>query len=78
MDITSNGEKHIKEYFLIHSALDNIDIILKSKRDFFLGQIKNDDIVLYAYVNSIRNYSSKLELRLLLILGSKKEIERSL
>jgi hypothetical protein len=59
MDIIASGEKHIKEYFLIHAALDNIDMLLKSKRDYFLGQIKSDDIILYAYVNSVRYPSVK-------------------
>jgi hypothetical protein len=49
------GEKHIKEYFLIHSALDSIDMMVKSKRDYYLGQVKNDDLTIYAYVNAIRS-----------------------
>ena len=53
--ITST-EKHIKEYFLIHASLDTVDLIIKNKRDYFLGQIKSDDTVLYAYVNSISIY----------------------
>ena len=52
--VIANGEKHIKEYFLIHAALDSIDMIVKNKKEFFLGQVKSDDIVLYAYVNAIR------------------------
>ncbi len=54
MDLVPAGEKHIKEYFLIHSSLDTIDMMLRSKKDYFLGQLKSDDVVLYAFVNAIR------------------------
>lgn len=54
MDLVPAGEKHIKEYFLIHSSLDTIDLMLRSKKDYFLGQLKSDDVVLYAFVNAIR------------------------
>lgn len=50
----SGSERQVKEYFLIHSSLDNVDLILKSKKDYFLGPIKSDDLSLYAYVNSVR------------------------
>jgi len=26
---------------------------MKNKKDFFLGQIKSDDIIIYAYVNAV-------------------------
>lgn len=54
MDLTPSGERHIKEYFLIHSSLDTIDMMTKSKKDYFLGQLKTDDVVLYGYVNAVR------------------------
>lgn len=54
----SQTEKQVKEYFLVHSSLDNIDMILKNKRDYFLGQIKTDDILHYAFVNAARTSSS--------------------
>lgn len=54
IDLVPAGERHIKEYFLIHSALDTIEMNLKSRKDYFMGQVKSDDVILYAYVNSIR------------------------
>ena len=50
----SNQEKQVKEYFVVHSALDSIDNALKVRKEFYLGQIKTDDILLYAYVNAVR------------------------
>jgi hypothetical protein len=44
----------VKEYFLVHAALDNIDLAIKAKRDYFLGQVKSDDLILYAFVNAVR------------------------
>jgi hypothetical protein len=44
----------VKEYFLVHSSLDSIDLLLKNKKDFFLGQVKTDDITLFAYINAVR------------------------
>ncbi len=64
MDLVPSGEKHIKEYFLIHSSLDTIDMMVRSKKDYYLGQIKSDDTVLYAYVNPVRNISIKKKLDL--------------
>lgn len=49
-------EMSVKEYFLVHAALDNIDLAVRSKRDYFLGQVKSDDLTLYAYVNSVRTH----------------------
>ncbi len=31
-------------------------MMVKSKRDYYLGQVKNDDLTLFAYVNAIRKY----------------------
>ena len=55
-------EMNIKEYFLIHAALDNIELSVKQKRDYFLGQVKSDDLVLYAFVNSVRKYEEMQKL----------------
>lgn len=44
----------VKDYFLVHAALDNIDLTLRAKRDYFLGQIRSDDLTLYSYVNAVR------------------------
>lgn len=44
----------VKEYFLVHAALDNIDLALRTKKDYFLGQVKSDDLTLYAFVNAVR------------------------
>ena len=49
----SQTDKNLKEYFIIHSALDNIEIVAKSKKDFYLGLQKIDDMPIFAYVNSI-------------------------
>ena len=48
----------VKDYFLVHAALDNIDLALRSKRDYFLGQIRSDDLTLYSYVNAVRTLLS--------------------
>lgn len=45
---------NVKEYFLVHAALDNVDLAVKGRRDYYLGQIKSDDLTLYAFVNSVR------------------------
>lgn len=50
----SQSEMNVKEYFLVHAALDNIDLAIKSRRDYFLGQVKSDDLTLYSYVNAVR------------------------
>lgn len=47
----------VKDYFLVHAALDNIDLALRSRRDYFLGQVKSDDLTLYSYVNAVRTPS---------------------
>jgi hypothetical protein len=44
----------VKEYFLVHAALDNIDLAIRTKKDYFLGQVKSDDLTLYAFVNAVR------------------------
>ena len=62
---------------MVHSALDSIDNALKTKKDYYLGQIKTDDILLYAYVNAVRKQCSIPEVRMILVLGSKKEIDKS-
>jgi hypothetical protein len=49
----SQTEKNLKEYFLIHSALDNIDLLAKSKKDYFLGFIKVDEMPIFAYLNCL-------------------------
>jgi hypothetical protein len=51
----SQSEMSVKEYFLVHAALDNIDLAIRTKKDYFLGQVKSDDLTLYAYVNAVRN-----------------------
>jgi hypothetical protein len=51
----SAQEMSVKEYFLVHAALDNIDLAVRSKKDYFLGQVKSDDLALYAFVNAVRN-----------------------
>lgn len=50
----SQSEMSVKEYFLVHAALDNIDLAIRSKKEYFLGQVKSDDLTLYAYVNAVR------------------------
>jgi hypothetical protein len=50
----SQSEMNVKEYFLVHAALDNIDLAIKGRRDYFLGQVKSDDLTLYAFVNAVR------------------------
>lgn len=43
----------VKEYFLVHASLDSVDFLMKSKKDYFLGLIKVDDQLVYAYINSV-------------------------
>lgn len=54
----SAQEMSVKEYFLVHAALDNIDLALRTKKDYFLGQVKSDDLTLYSYVNAVRTRPS--------------------
>lgn len=54
----SAQEMSVKEYFLVHAALDNIDLALRTKKDYFLGQVKSDDLTLYSYVNAVRTLAS--------------------
>lgn len=68
----------VKEYFLVHAALDNIDLAIKSRRDYFLGQVKSDDLTLYSYVNAVRNQAIIPEIKFILMLGQKKEIDKAL
>ncbi len=68
----------VKEYFLVHAALDNIDLAIKSRRDYFLGQVKSDDLTLYSYVNAVRNQATIPEIKFILMLGQKKEIDKAL
>ena len=69
---------NVKEYFLVHAALDNIDLAIKSKRDYFLGQVKSDDLTLYSYVNAVRKHFIIQEIKFILMLGQKKEIDKAL
>lgn len=69
---------NVKEYFLVHAALDNIDLAIKSRRDYFLGQVKSDDLTLYSYVNAVRILFNIQEIKFILMLGQKKEIDKAL
>lgn len=38
----NQGDRPIKQLFLVHSALDTVDDVLTKKKDYYLGQIKNE------------------------------------
>lgn len=67
----SAQEMSVKEYFLVHAALDNIDLAVRNRKDYFLGQVKSDDLTLYAFVNAV-------QIKFILMLGQKKEIDKGL
>jgi hypothetical protein len=38
----NQGDRQVKELFLVHSALDTVEYALTKKRDYYLGPLKND------------------------------------
>lgn len=67
----NQGDRQVKDLFLVHSALDTVEYALTKKRDYYLGQLKNDDLSIFAFVNP-----NQLRLLLVLNLQSKKEIDK--
>ena len=38
----NQSEQQTKEIFLVHCALDTVDYTLTKRRDYYIGQIKNE------------------------------------
>lgn len=53
------SEKQVKDYFLVHAALDSVDQMMLARKDYYLGQVKTDDLAIYAYVNSVSTTMSR-------------------
>lgn len=67
----NQGDRQVKELFLVHSALDTVEYALTKKKDYYLGQLKNDELSIFAFINP-----NQLKLLLVLNLQNKKEIDK--
>ncbi len=67
----NQGDRQVKQLFLVHSALDTVQYALTKRRDYYIGQLKNDEMAIFAFVNP-----NQLRLLLVLNLQNKKEIDK--
>lgn len=64
----SKPEK-LQTYFMIHASLDTIDYTLPKRREFYLGQLKTDELPIFCYVNATG-------LKLLLVFVIKRDFDK--